>query len=305
MSRMNFLTRLVMRCVLFSTTFIFCARVEAQEYGFDTWTTANGLPQNTVTGVAQTPDGYLWLSTFDGIARFDGVRFTIFDKGNTKGIVNNRFSRLFVDKAGAVWAVTENGVVTIYRNGTFTSYPTSETVNGPIDIVSDGAGNALIEAESGFYYLQDGKLIPDSDQKEINVKQIYYGKSGAKWTFERNGISREKDGQLTTYSIQLPSEVLATNYSLIPFEDNRGALWFRLSRHELCRLADSVVTVLTKNEIPALRELLPMVIFDDAEGSVWFLLEDATSKSDGQFVRFKDNQFTSYKLGKPDRKSTR
>jgi ligand-binding sensor domain-containing protein len=45
------------------------------------------LPQNTVTGVVQTPDGYLWLSTFDGLARFDGVRFTIFDKGNTKGIV--------------------------------------------------------------------------------------------------------------------------------------------------------------------------------------------------------------------------
>ena len=53
----------------------------AQDYGFDVWTTANGLPQNTVTGVTQTPDGYLWLSTFDGLARFDGVRFTIFDSG--------------------------------------------------------------------------------------------------------------------------------------------------------------------------------------------------------------------------------
>jgi ligand-binding sensor domain-containing protein len=39
----------------------------AQEYGFDVWTTANGLLQNTVTGVAQTPDGYLRLSTFDGL----------------------------------------------------------------------------------------------------------------------------------------------------------------------------------------------------------------------------------------------
>lgn len=48
---------------------------------YDVWTTANGLPQNTVTGLAQTPDGYLWLSTFDGLARFDGVRFNIFDRG--------------------------------------------------------------------------------------------------------------------------------------------------------------------------------------------------------------------------------
>ena len=60
----------------------------------DTWTTANGLPQNTINSVVQTPDGYLWLATFDGLARFDGVRFTIFDRGNSKGIVNNRFSQI-------------------------------------------------------------------------------------------------------------------------------------------------------------------------------------------------------------------
>jgi hypothetical protein len=72
----------------------------AEEYGFDVWTTANGLPQNTVTGVVQTPDGYLWLSTFDGLARFDGVRFSIFNRGNTKGIVSNRFSRIFADQNG-------------------------------------------------------------------------------------------------------------------------------------------------------------------------------------------------------------
>src|SRR6478672_8767497 len=102
-------------------TFLLClsATTRAQEYGFDVWTTANGLPQNTVTGVVQTPDGYLWLSTFDGLARFDGVRFTIFDKGNARGILNNRFSGIFVDKAGAIWAMTENDVVTVYRAGAF------------------------------------------------------------------------------------------------------------------------------------------------------------------------------------------
>ena len=106
--------------------------VFSQEYGFDVWTTANGLPQNTVTGVVQTPDGYLWLSTFDGLARFDGVRFTIFDKGNTKGIINNRFARLFADREGAVYAYTENYVVTVYRNGIFNSYSDFATVGEPI-----------------------------------------------------------------------------------------------------------------------------------------------------------------------------
>ena len=98
----TFILNVVFACVVFYTN----TTIFAQEYGFDSWTTANGLPQNTVTGVAQTPDGYLWLSTFDGLARFDGVRFTIFDQGNTKGIVNNRFAGIFADGEGSVWACT-------------------------------------------------------------------------------------------------------------------------------------------------------------------------------------------------------
>ncbi|MEK7833159.1 MAG: two-component regulator propeller domain-containing protein, partial [Acidobacteriota bacterium] len=53
------------------------------QYRFDHWTTDDGLPQNTVTSVVQTRDGYLWITTLDGLARFDGVRFTVFDKSNS------------------------------------------------------------------------------------------------------------------------------------------------------------------------------------------------------------------------------
>src|SRR5271163_3155927 len=50
------------------------------QYRFDTWTAENGLPQNIIRDIEQTSDGYLWLATLNGLARFDGVRFTIFDK---------------------------------------------------------------------------------------------------------------------------------------------------------------------------------------------------------------------------------
>src|ERR1051326_1367638 len=46
----------------------------SSEYVLRTWQTDDGLPQNTVTGIAQTPDGYLWLATQGGLARFDGLR---------------------------------------------------------------------------------------------------------------------------------------------------------------------------------------------------------------------------------------
>ena len=57
----------------------FAGGLSAQNPGFmgyliEGWRTERGLPQNTVTGIAQTSDGYLWVSTVDGLARFDGTR---------------------------------------------------------------------------------------------------------------------------------------------------------------------------------------------------------------------------------------
>src|SRR4029078_10213812 len=118
------LLRLFLTCI--ALCLLISTRASAHEYSFDAWTTRNGLPQNTVTGLVQTPDGYLWLSTFDGLARFDGVRFTIFDAGSSKGIVNNRFSNLFVDKHGTLFTFTDNNFLTVYRDGVFSSYSATE-----------------------------------------------------------------------------------------------------------------------------------------------------------------------------------
>jgi hypothetical protein len=56
---------------------LFSQMIRAQ-YRFDSWTTDNGLPQNGVRGIAQTSDGYLWFTTFDGLVRFDGLKFTVY-----------------------------------------------------------------------------------------------------------------------------------------------------------------------------------------------------------------------------------
>ena len=275
----------------------------AQEYGFDVWTTANGLPQNTVTGLAQTPDGYLWLSTFDGLARFDGVRFTIFDKGNTKGIVNNRFARLFADREGAVYAVTESNVVTVYRNGVFHSHVDFATGGEPIAaIVSDENGNIVFETVKGKFALQGDRLVLVSNQKEPNneqnYRQIYWGKSGAKWVIEPTRITQQQNGHVTTYPLNLTAEELRASSSLQPYEDRQAALWVkrRLPAFELWRLQDGKVTVFTKKEIPALHELFPSQVMEDADGSLWLLLSGLNVPKPNQLVRFKDNQFTSYPL---------
>src|SRR5215470_6074651 len=73
------------------------------EYRFDVWTADSGLPQNSVRAIVQSMDGYLWVATQDGLARFDGVRFTVFNKGNTPGITTNLFISLYEAPDGDLW----------------------------------------------------------------------------------------------------------------------------------------------------------------------------------------------------------
>jgi ligand-binding sensor domain-containing protein len=72
------------------------------QYRFDHWTSDTGLPQNIIRAIHQTPDGYLWLATLDGLVRFDGVRFTVFNRMNSPGINSNRFIALYEDRDGAL-----------------------------------------------------------------------------------------------------------------------------------------------------------------------------------------------------------
>jgi ligand-binding sensor domain-containing protein len=53
------------------------------KYHLNVWSADDGLPQNVIRGIAQTPDGYLWIATLDGLARFDGLHFTVFNRSNT------------------------------------------------------------------------------------------------------------------------------------------------------------------------------------------------------------------------------
>jgi len=83
----------------------------SDEYVLRTWEVDDGLPGNNVSSIAQTPDGYLWLVTSSGLARFDGVRFTPFLKETTPGLESNQVRALFVARDGALWVGLERGGV--------------------------------------------------------------------------------------------------------------------------------------------------------------------------------------------------
>src|SRR5882762_4839782 len=70
------------------------------QFGHDIWQREQGLPNNTIRAILQTHDGYLWLATEEGLVRFDGVRFKVFDTQNTREIASNQIQLLFEDKKG-------------------------------------------------------------------------------------------------------------------------------------------------------------------------------------------------------------
>jgi ligand-binding sensor domain-containing protein len=80
------------------------------QYRRDVWLPKDGLPQSSVDSMVQTRDGYLWFGTQEGLARFDGVRFVVFDKKNVPEIRHNRILSLLADRSGTLWAEAEGPV---------------------------------------------------------------------------------------------------------------------------------------------------------------------------------------------------
>ncbi len=159
------------------------------QYRFDHWTTDNGLPQNSVRDIVQTRDGYLWMTTFDGLVRFDGVRFTVFNKSNSPGIASNRFVNLFEDRHGDLWAtLVETGEIVRRHEGRFTTYPSVQPFRSNYApwLANDGQGNPVV------YYLQF-----DLDENGKSYKHLRL--QGDRWS--EGALQPAQDLGVVTFSL--------------------------------------------------------------------------------------------------------
>jgi hypothetical protein len=82
------------------------ARPQSAQYVTTVWQTEQGLPQNSVTAMVQDHEGYLWIGTFGGLARFDGERFTVFSSADNPGFGSDRILSLHETRSGALWIGT-------------------------------------------------------------------------------------------------------------------------------------------------------------------------------------------------------
>jgi signal transduction histidine kinase/ligand-binding sensor domain-containing protein len=94
------------------------AQMADGRFSIDSWGTGQGLlPDDSVLALTQTHDGYLWLGTLDGMVRFDGVRFTVFDESNTPKLPSSRIVRLFEDSHSNLWVGTYSAGAALISQG--------------------------------------------------------------------------------------------------------------------------------------------------------------------------------------------
>ena len=127
----------------------------------DAWSTEEGLPQTFVISVIQTRDGYLWLGTLNGLVRFDGNRFTVFDEDNTPGLDSDRIVYLFEDSHTNLWIGTDAAGVALVQDGKIKNFEIGRAGHeGRLLSACEDATGAVwfytADAHLGRY--QDGKL---------------------------------------------------------------------------------------------------------------------------------------------------
>ena len=86
----------------------------------ESWTVNDGLPVNSINAVIQDRTGYIWAATFDGLVRFDGVRFTVFNTANSEDLPSDRIITLSEGRDGSLWLATEQLELVRFRAGRFT-----------------------------------------------------------------------------------------------------------------------------------------------------------------------------------------
>jgi ligand-binding sensor domain-containing protein len=91
------------------------------QYSIKVWNMESGLPDNSVTAIRQTREGYLWIGTQNGLARFDGNHFELFTRGTLPQLKGNLIRALYEDQNGTLWIGTGTGGLTRYKEATYGS----------------------------------------------------------------------------------------------------------------------------------------------------------------------------------------
>jgi signal transduction histidine kinase/streptogramin lyase len=213
-------------CLLAQLAILFCIVETAHaQYGFEVWTVDNGLPENEVRGITQTPDGYLWIATFNGLARFDGVHLTVFNR-ETPGVLSNQFGTMIQGRGGDLWLDSVDRGVVRYHDGVFRAYGRHYGV--PADIVNGLTG----DDHGDIWVLSGGRIIrwdeasnhfvdiaPQSPS--LRYRSLIWDSAGF-WVRQQKRVHCFAHGRFVDFT--LPRQILKDDLWGVAL-DQSGTLW--------------------------------------------------------------------------------
>jgi signal transduction histidine kinase/ligand-binding sensor domain-containing protein len=291
---------------LFSLALLLCLAVFpvslfAIEYRANLWDADDGLPQGAFRGMAQTADGYLWASTLDGVARFDGVHFSLFNRSNSAGIESSRFTALCKGTSGDLWFLSEAGV-TRYHDGAFKTIfnPRQKYDSLVFTMSADEAGHIWIQLKDRILEWNEsaGQFvdITPPDMRMAWMSMNWEG--GGSWARDAEHFYVFRRGRFHAYRLCAP---LLKNQIRKVAADSEGTIWIESQGGKLVSLRDGefvehAEAVVISHEdsngnvwpihvgldltrsvsylSPNGNILLPFnLMFEDREGTLWFAMD--------------------------------
>jgi signal transduction histidine kinase/streptogramin lyase len=261
------------------------------QYSRTVWTQQKGLPQDTIRAIAQTADGYLWLGTDEGLARFDGYDFTIFNKNNGD-LPSNSITALAAEPGGALWIGTTDGL-TEFSGGRFRTYTRQQGLpdNAIGSLFVDHAGALWIVAGIDLSCLEHGKFTnfaPGRDMPAASFRAVIEDHSHNLWVAGYSALGKLTRGKFETVlnAGALDGDVISG--MAVDAQDN---LWMGGSKGAMMRSPDGQVRRFTgSNGLP---DPFLRAIWVDRDGGVW-------AGTNGGLARLEGDRFVLAPVG-PDR----
>ncbi len=191
----------------------------------ETWDVERGLPSSTVTGVMQAPDGYLWLSTLNGLVRFDGVTFRSFVGPWSPGLKVGGFNGIAASASGEIWGLAEDGELAFRDKSGFTTVKHGGPGGAVQKLLTDTAGTVWATLASGaIARCAAGKLdaVPQSEKFGGLLGTPVGLPDGTAWLVSSNGALLEwKQGQVVERHPPGAKRQRLISLSM----DNLGSVW--------------------------------------------------------------------------------
>jgi len=227
----------------------------------------DGLAHNLVNCLAQTPDGYLWAGSEEGLTRYDGATFTTYDHRKTEGIPANTFSALAVDPAGVLWAGTRDHGVVRLISGEFHQVlwePGAESAQIRA-LTFDRNGDLWIGLrDRGVVRLRNGVLVGAVGSREglpaDEVRSILAASDGSMWFGTFRGLSQWKAGTIAHGPPGLDGIAIDK-----VAQDPHGDLWCATA-NGLAHVRGDSVEWISGDRLPTAR--VRSILFD-RDGNLW------------------------------------